>query len=234
MTDHGILMKGEMVRAYFAGLKWMTRRTRGLDEINKNPDDWKFKGFNQTQRAIFLNQYSNREKLVRPPYGWLGDILWFKETYAVICKEADPFCFCTTDEEEKANHYIEYRSDTNNLYPGDWPEEEARGSEIAPKWKSSMFMPRKYSRITVPVTNVRIERLYAITRADIDAEGTPPIPNQMIYKNDNYQRFQDFRYLWDSINAKRGMGWDFNPWVFIYEFPKYSNLEENAVQKGKV
>ena len=29
-----------------------------------------------------------------------------------------------------------------------------------------------------------------------------------------------FRVLWDSINAKRGFGWDVNPWVWVIEFKK--------------
>ena len=29
-----------------------------------------------------------------------------------------------------------------------------------------------------------------------------------------------WRYLWDSINAKRGYGWDKNPWVWVIEFER--------------
>ena len=28
----------------------------------------------------------------------------------------------------------------------------------------------------------------------------------------------DFQRLWDSINAKRGYGWDVNPWVWALTF----------------
>ena len=236
MKLYGILMKGEMVRAYLAGHKWMTRRTRGLDVINKNPDDWHFKDFHQdTHRAIFANQY-NHEKLVRPPYGWVGDTLWFKETYAVICRVADPYCFCTTDEEEKANHYVEYRADTGDAYPGEWPEEEAKGYDEAPKWKSSMFMSRKYSRISVPVVNVQVQRVQDILLGDVAAEGWPDAPKTneiwtpelLKIKGDG---FSWFLTLWDSINAKRGMGWEENPWVFVYEFPKYSKLESTVLSQ---
>jgi hypothetical protein len=30
----------------------------------------------------------------------------------------------------------------------------------------------------------------------------------------------DFMCLWDSINAKRGYGWDVNPWVWVIEFER--------------
>jgi hypothetical protein len=29
---------------------------------------------------------------------------------------------------------------------------------------------------------------------------------------------QEFRQLWNSINTKRGFGWDSNPWVWVVEF----------------
>jgi len=29
-----------------------------------------------------------------------------------------------------------------------------------------------------------------------------------------------FARLWDSLNAKRGYGWDSNPWVWVVEFEK--------------
>ena len=238
MTDHGILMKGEMVRAYLADRKWMTRRTRGLGKINKNPDAWEFLGFQEIDgimKAIFRMKSTFEGMTFTPPYGWIGDGLWVKETYAVICRQADLTCQCETEEEEAVNHYVEYRADTDNAYPGDWPEEEARGNDEAPKWKSSMFMPRKYSRISVPVTNCRVERIQDITMADVIAEGVSSVTVSKGVLSDNPPdpRWK-FIELWNQINEKRGMGWDINPWVFIYEFPKYSNLEENAVQKGKV
>ena len=29
-----------------------------------------------------------------------------------------------------------------------------------------------------------------------------------------------FMLLWDSINAKRGYGWDTDPWVWVVEFER--------------
>jgi len=150
---YGALMSGEMIRAYIDRLKTETRRTRGLKEINEEPDNWQFNGFHiETRRAIFQH-VSGRGVLIRPPYGYVGDTLWFKETYALMCREADfGYCSCETEDEEKRNHYVEYRADTNNKYPGDWPEEEAKGNPDAPKWRSSMFMKHEYSRFTnIPI-----------------------------------------------------------------------------------
>ena len=240
MSDHGILMKGEMIRAYLNSSKWMTRRTRGLDDINKNPDNWKFMRFVETikrKKTIEdIHQYAEFQPTmggivhIRLPYGWIGDLLWFKETYAVLCQLADPFCPCETEEERTANHTVEYRANTGHLYPGDWPEEEARGNDEAPKWKSSMYMPRKYSRISVPVVNVRVERVRDIGTDDILAEGVNSVSfaKGVLSSRPSDPRWK-FIELWDSINAKRGMGWDVNPWVWVYEFPKFSKLETPSI-----
>jgi hypothetical protein len=72
-------------------------------------------------------------------------------------------------------------------------------------------MHRWASRINLAVTNVRVERLQDISGLDTIHEGlrTPS-------RHDT--RREEFRELWDSLNAKRGHGWDTNPWVWVVEF----------------
>jgi len=231
MKEHGILMSAPMVRAYLAGLKSQTRRIRALGEINANPDAWKFAGFElkkdamvaRFERAIKTTLWE--EKLIKPPYGWIGDSLWFKETYEIICRAAEPYCECETEEDMERNHYVEYRADTGNSYPGEWPEDEAKGNDEAPKWKSSMFMPRKHARVVTSILKVRVERLQSITPTDVLAEGIKrgedgswlgPLAGVPGFP---WGR-ADLAYaaLWNSLNEKRGMGWDLDPWVWVYEF----------------
>jgi hypothetical protein len=74
-------------------------------------------------------------------------------------------------------------------------------------------MPRWASRITLEITNIRVERLNEITRGDAMAEGCP-FPN-MADGPDPREWFFD---LWESIN---GAGSSFaNPWVWVIEFRK--------------
>jgi len=240
VKTYGVMFKAEMIRAYIKGIKNQTRRLKGLEKINRDPDGWKFEGILPVSNvAMFTNikkpllHYS-----VRPPYGMKDDTLWFKETYAPMCKIADPVCWCETEEEIKENHYVEYRADTGNLYPGDWPEEEAKGNDEAPKWCSSMFMSQKYSRFTdIQILKVRVERLHDIKEQDAILEGIQhnwmgpePCPPEHADEWMNYLADEDgfpcfsaidgYRSLWDSING-RTFPWKTNPWVFVYEFPKH-------------
>jgi len=85
------------------------------------------------------------------------------------------------------------------------------------KWKPSIHMPRWASRITLEVTGVRVERVQAITEADAEAEGIAfmrDIPDA----DETLTAKVLFEILWESINAKRGYGWDVNPWVWVVEF----------------
>jgi hypothetical protein len=109
-------------------------------------------------------------------------------------------------------------------------------------------MPRWASRLTLIVTDVRVQRLQEISEADALAEGIPrvdPTPEDIATgctKDDfvflapgvrqgwgttNAERNRDqwwphatgaFRLLWDSLSAKRGFGWDTNPWICAVTF----------------
>lgn len=79
-------------------------------------------------------------------------------------------------------------------------------------------MPRWASRITLEVTDVRVQRVQDISEEDARAEGMPepylgdndPPHEEMATMID---RRRQFRNLWNTLNAKRGFGWDGNPWV---------------------
>jgi hypothetical protein len=84
------------------------------------------------------------------------------------------------------------------------------------KWKSSIFMPRWASRITLEITDIRVERLQEITikHDEVAKEGWP-----FGFKDIDTAPVNLFIKFWDSINGKK-YPWDSNPWVWVISFKR--------------
>lgn len=190
-----------MVRAILKGRKTQTRRV-----VKPQPGDG----------MINVLKYNRLEWPCS--YGQSGDRLWVRETWAAIWPgEVEvPLRDCN----------IEYRADLPigcTDYPGGWPASEARGYDGCPKWRASIHMPRWASRITLEITEVRVERLQDITESAAMSEGVEKSP---IYADRNWNEYRPmFREFWDSINAKRGYSWASTPWVWVISFTKVTRSE---------
>lgn len=135
------------------------------------------------------------------PYGQPGDRLWVRETW---CLTAAP---CT-------------------LYRADDKRDQQYWSLL--KWKPSIFMPRRASRLTLEIVAVRVERLQDITEDDAVAEGCQPwMKNGQMVDT----AASDFVHLWSDINEKRGYSWESNPWVWVIEFRNLSGAGNHASQQ---
>lgn len=133
------------------------------------------------------------------PYGRVGDLLWCRETFCKVCYEND--------------------NEPDVCYKEDMLRYEGLCSRC--KYSPSIFMPKWATRIWLEITDIRVERIQDIKRQDISAEGTPHNPMELSsYRNDGYQRLQDFIYLWDKINKIRGYGWNKNPYVWVISFKR--------------
>lgn len=163
---------------------------------------------------------------VKSRYGAVGDTLWVREAHAVMCREADPFCWCCPPCPAPGEyHYVEYRADTNAPRPGGWDAVlDESDKEEAPKWTPSIHMPRWASRISLTVEDTRVERLQDITEEDAKAEGVEPFP-----KDPEGDCWADgthrtaFEYLWGKLNGFDGEPkargtWKSNPWVWRVQF----------------
>ena len=71
------------------------------------------------------------------------------------------------------------------------------------------------SRITLEITEVRIQRIAEISNEDCVAEGIPCFPTD----GPDYQKVRFFD-LWDSLYSKKGFGFEANPWVWAITFKK--------------
>ena len=93
------------------------------------------------------------------------------------------------------------------------------------KKNSALFMPRWASRLTLELTDVRVERLRDISREDALAEGIAWSERTQGYSwmpEDGGPGFhgsdprESFWKLWDSINGE-GESWK-NPWCWVLRF----------------
>jgi hypothetical protein len=224
MTSRPILFTGEMVLAIRNDRKAQTRRLRGLDEINASPGDWEVTGGDGLSAFSFSDKRTTRTmtsaegmRNTRCPYGAAGDQLWVREGWRPAFDRDLYDC-------------IEYRADGKRLKPqglseseGFWFDDICPDGEDAPpaKWRPSIHMPRWASRLTLEVTNVRVERVQEISEEDAVAEGT------MSYVAGGHMRRREpaemsvrahFAVMWNDINAKRGYSWESNPWVWAITF----------------
>jgi len=207
VKERPILFSGEMVRAILEGRKTQTRR------VIVSRYDWYMGELDNGKPWPFYQDYVHGELEAIPvkcKYGQAGDQLWLRETFGLVWPgEFEP----ETDRECD----VQYRADLPSGctdYPGRWPADEARGNPEAPKWKPSIYMPRWASRINLRITDIRVERVQDISEEDCEAEGIDPNPESKLGKK------LEFRELWNSINKKRGFGWDENPSVWVVEFER--------------
>lgn len=88
-------------------------------------------------------------------------------------------------------------------------------------WRPSIHMPKAAARIFLLVTDVRVERVQDISGEDCIREG---VEIEALSVGEAFTR-GIFNGIWDSINAKRGYGWDSNPWVWAYTFERCERPE---------
>lgn len=143
----------------------------------------------------------------------IGMNLWVRETFGIGTRP-DPFEGWIDGIEYKADEaYLQDDLEDLPIYKipdgVEWDKYEGGG------WKSPIYMPRWASRLTLEVTNVRVERVQDINEAGAIKEG--------ILRPNPYTLFSEiilFADLWDSINAKKGYGWDVNPWVWVIDLKR--------------
>ena len=214
MKERPILFSGEMARAVLDGRKTQTRQPiKPQPELGK---PWKWWVVDDLEMDI---------PIALCPYGIPGDRLWVREKFSKHVRLSDPY-YLPPDYPDAAMGAW-YWADGNPTW-GDWE-----------KPRPSIHMPRWASRITLEVTDVRVERVQEISYDDTLKEGVIETGNASAktwedaeisgvvrrqYVDSKGRRCMmfgakaQFANLWDSIYSQRGYGWDANPWVWVVEF----------------
>lgn len=191
-----ILFNDEMVRAILDGRKTQTRRV--VKPQPAYPDAWETPMFNRPQFSC--------------PLGQPGDRMWVREAWGVAESRFAPRG-CT----------IRYRADDATFEVVGESGLKYAGKDMSFRWRPSIHMPRWASRLTLEITDVRVQRLQEISEEDAQAEGVQwndggpfnnGLPTTMIVKARD-----EFRHLWDSVD-KPGVKWEANPWVWAISFKR--------------
>lgn len=128
------------------------------------------------------------------PFGKIGDRLWVRETF------------------EEWDDGMVYRATEHPMI-----------NSVA-KWSPPTHMRREQSRVTLEITDIKVERLQDISDDDCDAEffgGDFPekvIPSHW-YSSDDWGAMslkECFQVVWQSIKGKDS--WNENPFVFVITF----------------
>lgn len=177
MRERPILFSGPMVRAILEGRKTQTRRVVAMQEDLSDPDEPclyihrpNCQGYCDYDCTKAPRDGSSWNNLAICPYGQPGDRLWVRETWAYdlnVDREKELQDWVKA-EALKGNNRLNYRADPHTMQTG--------CGGAAGRWRPSIHMPRWASRITLEVTEVRVQRLQNIFERDAEAEGFLQVP----------------------------------------------------------
>ena len=208
MADRPIIFSAPIVRALLDGRKTQTRRVlkpqpppsaryAGVRFATGLPDCWFF----------------NPPFAVREVYA-VGDRLWVREAWCTN--------FLISGGSERTPAGCHYRADGKHVIVDDgdgYAVLNKNGTEKSP-WRPSIHMPRWASRLTLTVTDVRVQRLQEISEEDAWAEGlewaAPTWGVKGLAESWNGDPRLAFAALWNSLHGPAA--WDANPWVAAITF----------------
>ena len=202
-----IIMSTEDVRALLDGRKTMIRRVinpRHGGDLEVHSD------IAGTPRLS--ERCGDRCRGLTPPYE-VGDVLWVRETWqhAYLMDDSDQII-------DGTGAYL-YAADGDPCFDY-WVDPDTGVHKEKMPWKPSIYMPREAARLFLRVTDVRVERVQDISPEDCESEGyfeaEPVEPRPRSW----------FSAVWDARNAKRGHGWDTNPFCWVIEFERIEKGEE--------
>lgn len=220
MTDRPILFSAPMVRGLSREAKAPgtgKSQTRRLIKPRKRPSLF--------EPGVWSDEYvldpGNADWRKRDVGYETGMRLWVRETWTYINDQS----------EHGLEVCIGYNADGDDLpnrpilaVGPEWRDRVDRWPWIRRK-RPAIHMPRWASRLTLTVTDVRVQRLQEISERDAEAEGVYPI--LVPPDGGSCPHVEGFRELWDKLNGKGA--WDANPWVSALTFTvEHRNIDADA------
>lgn len=196
MTGKPIIFSTDMIRALLAGAKTQTRRIAKLNasgRVGIGGRNW---------------HTADHDAVKACPYGATGGLMWVRETWAPqrgFPHSLGRIWYRATDGEN-----------IGKQFPMSWLEREK-------KWRPSIHMPRWASRLTLRLTDVRVQRLQEISEEDAKAEGVDMQFRTVVMRPDkgpDYHIPNSYRggyaNLWSNIHGPDS--WAANPYVWCLSF----------------
>jgi hypothetical protein len=206
MKERPILFSAPMVRSLLDGGKTQTRRVVKPKHLP----------FVENLTANFLGGKWGERPM---PYGEPGDRLWVRETWMPDAPHdgtwaSTQFYGCKTSPLSDIPE--RFRKAKHCIYRASWDGPSMVG------WKPSIHMPRWASRITLEITEVRVERLQDISEADALAEGIVRLTEGFGLPDGSHFHAaaprQSYLSLWEAINGPGSV--EANPWVWAVSFKR--------------
>jgi len=219
--ERPILFSGPMVMAILEGRKTQTRRVVKWPEWlppAQYPDA--VHGFSSGLPRCGLFEDGRPVKSFGCPYGQPGDRLWVRETWFADPPNDGTWSYVQWSgcRDSKLSDIPErHRGPESCIYRATWA-----GADDALAWRPSIHMPRWASRLTLELTDVRVQRLKDISEEDAIAEGCPGVE---CYRNPAFTKLvtdtgvlpqEEFGDVWRSVYGDES--WDANPWVWCVSF----------------
>ena len=143
------------------------------------------------------------------PYGATGDRLWVRETWQMVSGNDRARRVCENPQPDFG--WVEYAA-------------TPRPDEPAYKWRPSIFMPRWVGRITLEITDIRVERLTEISEADALAEGIVQVFDGYGLPDGSHYHATDPRQsyfsLFEAINGPGAV--EANEWLWVISFKRHT------------
>jgi hypothetical protein len=218
MKTRPILFSAPMISALLGGRKTQTRRDARVPRFQRVSTDPRDL---PRDTLLLIPEWC--------PYGKPGDLLWVREAWCSLTMyDALP------PRQIPVGESVEYLFDSPTRH------------RLTGRGRPSIHMPRWASRLTLRITNVRVERLQDISEADAIAEGIERIDDprgiawksyEIIHKGKhkgtphphaavpNRSPVTSYRELWEAINGLES--WAANPWCWAITFEAIkSNVDE--------
>jgi hypothetical protein len=221
-----ILFSGEMVKAILDGRKSQTRRIVKPQPGNRQ---YIFGPLNVSMAShSFWLADETEDPLdgvnIKCPYGKPSSILWVRETHAIVADLNASHQDSTW--EARVKYKADGESQSISAMNEDWRESY---SPPGNGYRSPIHMPKWASRITLEVTEVRVERLQEISGTSLILEGVLPAdqwtmptvaaePESSLHGDYSRAALECFKATWDRINGAGS--WSANPFVWAITFKR--------------